>query len=258
MKRLTAMALAIVMVLGLAGCGTATVSGKPTEPITAENPSTPDSSDEKQDKAAFTAGEIANADLDLADYGADMVLFLTRLGYTVDEATAIQGILFQCGVTSIELARELKYDDISAGLSPVVCYANGNKDMQFFFTTDDGVLFYCGFMGEDLYDTEQGGFLKQITDVHIPETEIDFDTYAELQAVAVEAVKGYLSYPNTSDFGAFDWCVGREDDKYYIGGSVSAKNGFGVKSDMSFGVWVVKTETGYTVEGIQIDGVRVK
>ena len=65
-------------------------------------------------------------------------------------------------------------------------------------------------------------------------------------------------YPDTADFGALDWKIGRSDEKYQILGKVTAKNGFGVKDDILFSVWFVANGTEYTVEGISLNGVRVK
>ena len=76
--------------------------------------------------------------------------------------------------------------------------------------------------------------------------------------MATSAVKQYLNYPDTADFGALDWQIGRSAEKYQISGKVTAKNGFGVKDDILFSVWFIANGTEYTVEGISLNGVRVK
>ena len=149
-----------------------------------------------------------------------------------------------------------------SGLNAVVCYPNefvDDEEHRFYFTTDNGELFYAGFLNEDLYDADKGGYLKSYSDVHVPETEVTIEEYDYLTEEAKRQVKLLLNYPNTADFGMFDWGVGRSDEHYKIIGKVSAKNGFGGSQDIFFGVWFIKNESGrFSLEGIEFNGVRVK
>jgi len=204
----------------------------------------------------FDYDDSISNELPKNDFSIDIVRVLTDIGYTIEQATGIQKILYQVGVNSIEILDEVT-SDVSAGLDPIRCYANGNEELQFWFTTEDGVLFYCGFMGEDLYDTSQGGVLMEITDVHIPETEVSISVYNELQQLASDYVEEYLSYPESANFHALDWQIGRSDNNYKIIGIVSAQNSFGINREMNFSVWFISENNKYTIEAIMIDEIRV-
>lgn len=182
---------------------------------------------------------------------------LTDAGYSVEHASELQKILNTVGITSLKIKN--KTGEAEKGLNAMSCYANGSTEekSRFTLTTENGVAFYIGYLSEDLYDTEQGGFLKKYSDVHIPNTEVDFDTYNTLQGLAINEVKKYLNYPSTADFDLLSWGIGRSDDNYKIIGNVTAKNGFGVKQDINFGVWFNKSEKGFTVEGVTLNGKRV-
>jgi len=214
--------------------------------------------EEKDDRKSeeFFTDDVVKGSLPEIDNG--IVDKLTEAGYTIEHATEIQSILNTCGITSIEIY--FQTGEAEKGLNAMSCYANGSKEdkSRFTVTTEDGVPFYVGFLNEDLYDKDQGGFLMKYTDVHIPETKVDMDTYITLQSLAVKAVEGCLNYPSTANFKELSWGIGRSDDKYKIIGEVSAKNGFGVKDDISFGVWFKKVNNSFIVEGITLDGIRVK
>lgn len=197
---------------------------------------------------------------ELPEVDSDIVEKLTAAGYTVEHATQMQQILNTVGITSIEIYGASGAGTAESGLYAMTCYANGSTESKsrFTMTTEDGVVFYIGFLDEDLYDTDQGGFLKKYTDVHIPETEVDWDTYYTLQELAIEEVKGCLNYPNTADFKELSWGIGRSDENYKIVGKVSAKNGFGVKDDIYFAVWFVDQNGAFVVEGVTLNGSRVK
>ena len=120
-------------------------------------------------------------------------------------------------------------------------------------------MFYAGFTSEDLFDSAKGGVLKNINDVHIPETKVTLDDYTKLQILAQEEIKKYLNYPSTARFPLYDgWGVVRSDNNYKIWGKVDAKNGFGVKSTNNFSIWFIKNGENFTVDAILINGIRVK
>lgn len=187
-----------------------------------------------------------------------MLKTLTDLGYTKDHALDIQEILNAIGIDSITLFAMT--GEAESGLNAVICYANGSEDedSRFTFTTEDGVMFYTSFKGTDLYDIEQGGIIGNYKDVHIPKTNIDVDTSLELQIFTEDIVLSCLKYPSTASFSTWDWGFGRSDDTYQVVGVVNATNGFGVPSDMAFSVWFTRTETGYTVDSVVIDGQKLR
>jgi hypothetical protein len=79
-----------------------------------------------------------------------------------------------------------------------------------------------------------------------------------LRGLAIESIKSHLSFPSSSDFHAFSWGIGRSDDKYKIQGVVTAQNAFGVKDDLSFAVYFISINGSFSIEGIVIDGTRVR
>ena len=249
--------LVLCITLGLVGCSNAKDTTQPSNANTKNASST--SGAQADDKGAvISVSESAQGELD--EISTSMIETLVQVGYSVEQASGIQKILNTVGVICIEVYGSGGAGTATEGLYSMVCYPNGytDRDRRFNFTTEDGVLFYAGFLNEDLYDTSKGGFLKAYADIHVPETEISLETYSELQILAVEAVKSYLNYSSSADFDAFGWGVGRSDDKYKVQGKVSAKNGFGVKDDLYFGVWFVARENDFDIEGIVIDGTRVR
>lgn len=195
--------------------------------------------------------ELGQIDTEITDV-------LLEGGYSLEHASMIQEILNTVGIESIEI--ENMTGDAEEGLNSVVCYPNDytDRDRRFYFTTEDGVLFYAGFGDEDLYDSEKGGYLKDYGDVHVPEKEVTLEVYEKLRSLAAEEVKNCLNYPDTADFGSLNWGIGRSDDNYQIVGSVTAKNGLGVEEEISFSVWFVSENDNFSVEGIALNGIRVK
>lgn len=201
---------------------------------------------------------ISNTNSVTKDFGEGMLKSLTNLGFTIEEATEIQSIFYKIGINSISNIQEGAGDGIDK-LQSFVAYANNDTKKKFYFTVEKRKMFYAGFMDSTLYDTSKGGVLTNINNVHIPETKVDMDTYTTLQLKSQEAIKQYLNYPETASFPLYDgWAIGRSDDTYKIIGKVSAKNGFGVKSDMNFSVWFKKLNNQFTVEAIELNGVRIK
>lgn len=211
----------------------------------------------KADESYFITTDTIDAGTSIDDIDTNVIYVLTQIGYNVEQSSAIQKILNNVGVYSIEVIRETP-DDVTKGLAPIICLANGEDELHFWFTTEDGVLFYCGFRGENLYDSDNGGYLKKITDVHIPETEITLETYSNLQLFAEENVRIYLNNPNNAHFNTLSWGVGRSDEKYKIIGKVTASNSFGFDKEMNFSVWFIESNNSFDVEAIIIDNIRVR
>ena len=58
--------------------------------------------------------------------------------------------------------------------------------------------------------------LKNINDVHIPETKVDMETYTTLQVEAENAVKQYLNYPDLAGNLMIDDAIKLAKEKYNI------------------------------------------
>lgn len=262
MKKLIVIVVCVAMCISLSGCLPLFVIGTLTDQEASTNQS--QSITTTTTTAATTSKEDSYFKTDNTEKGdvvevdTTLVTTLTEAGYSLEHATKIAEILNAVGIESIEI--ENMTGTPEKGLNAVVCYPNGytTRDRRFFFTTEDGVLFIASFTSETLYDVEQGGYLKSYGDVHVPEKSIDMNTYTTLQAMAETEVKKYLNYPNTADFGLLNWGVGRSDENYKIIGIVTAQNAFGVEDEISFSVWFKQTDNGFTVEGVALDGQRVK
>lgn len=207
-------------------------------------------------ESAYAQPQSQLEELDQID--ARITNTLLASGYSLDHASMIQEILNTVGIESIEI--ESMTGEAETGLNAVVCYPNGytDRDRRFYFTTENGTLFYAGFGDEDLYDSEKGGYLKNYNDVHVPEKEVTLEIYEKLCMLAQEEVKNSLNYPETANFDLLSWKVGRSDERYQIIGSVTAKNGVGVEKKIPFSVWFVANADDFSIEGVALDGVRVK
>lgn len=207
-------------------------------------------------ESAYTQPQDQLEELEQID--AEITNVLRESGYSLEHASMIQEILNMVGIKSIEIENMTGHAE--EGLNSVVCYPNGHtdRDRRFYFTTEDGTLFYAGFADEDLYDSEKGGYLKNYSDVHVPEKDVTLEAYEELCSLATEEVKHCLNYPNTADFSPLSWGVGRNDDNYQIIGSVTAENGLGVEEEISFSVWFIAGNDTFSTEGISLNGVRIK
>ena len=213
----------------------------------------------KNDDNFFTVDKNQeNTNSITADYGTETITKLRELGFTVQEATSIYNIFIKIGISklsNVQLGAGTGIDNLQA----FVGIANNDKKKKFYFTVEKRNMIYAGFLDETLFDIDKGGVLKSINDVHIPKTDIDLDTYSKLQVLSQNLVKQYLKYPSTAKFPIYDgWGVGRRDNNYKVSGKVTAKNGFGVASDMSFSVWLINNNGNFDVEAIVIDDVRVK
>ncbi len=90
-------------------------------------------------------------------YSISYMLF--GMGYSEAQAKDIEKVLNELGINSIGLYSTTGTPQ--SGLNSVVCYPNGSfdRDRRFYFTTENGELFYVGFRDYDLYDSENGGVL---------------------------------------------------------------------------------------------------
>ena len=248
-------------------CGEETVEKKNADKET-EKPNNNDSKptdnnnkeENKENKDNFFNTDKDQKDTDSIkkDFGIETTDKLRELGFTVEEATSIYNIFVKIGVNQISDVQKGAGTGID-NLQSFVAIANNDKQLKFYFTVENRQLYYAGFRDAALYDSTEGGVLKNIGDVHIPKTDVDANTYSQLQVMSQNIVKQYLNYPNTAKFPWLDgWGVGRSDDNYRISGKVTAKNGFGVESEMTFSVYFLKTNDTFTVEAVVIDGQRVK
>lgn len=177
---------------------------------------------------------------------------LKSFGFTDIEAQNIREIFLKCGLTNID---DVEATDPNSTIDGLVMYrAKKDKDRTVWFTIDNRSLLYIGLNGVDVYDADKGGYLININDVHIPESEVSVDVFNTLQSIS----------ETTLDYYFFDalwydaWGVARSDNNYMTQCEVYANNRLGVKDWVRAKVWFEYDGENYNVTGVVIDGVRYK
>ncbi len=176
---------------------------------------------------------------------------LQEFGMTEEEAAAGRKILRSCGVENIDGCEPV---DPNATVDGLIAFRDKiDKDRTFWFTVQNRAIFYVSLNGEDLYDEDQGGFLKKITDVHVPESQVSHETYRKLQDRTEQVLDMYFVDARYYD----GWGVGRSDDNYMVRCEVDAANRLGIKDWVVAKVWYEdKGDENFEVVGVQIDGVQ--
>ena len=212
-------------------------------------PKIKDTSTPKDDN--YVTGE--KVDGELSDITTDNIVEkLCSFGFTESEAQEIREIFLLCGVTSIDGA---KPTDPKATIDGLVAYRwVMDDDRTLWFTIDNRELFYIALNGVDVYDTDKGGFLININDVHIPESEISTSVKNTLKDLTERTLDGYFT--NAKYYDA--WGMGRQDDDYMVQCEVYAANKLGVSDWIKAKVWFKYDGENYNVTGVVIDGVRYK
>lgn len=171
---------------------------------------------------------------------------LMALGMSAEEADKARTILLTCGINSIDVYEPIDPKATVDGLMVVIGKLDENRTA--WFTIDNREIFYVALNGEDLYDTDKGGFLKHFDEVHIPETYIsDFEKIA-LREKTESLIDRYMNY----DIRWLDaWSVAREDDSYMVqcqmsDGSILTDNWIICKA------WYEKIDSEFVPTAVQI------
>lgn len=177
---------------------------------------------------------------------------LCSFGFTGSEAQEIREIFLLCGITDIDGAEPT---DPNATIDGLIAYRYViDDDRTVWFTIDKRELFYIALNGVDVYDTDKGGFLININDVHIPESEISVSVKNTLRDLAESTLDVYFINANYYDA----WGVARSDDDYMTQCEVYATNKLGIKDWIKAKVWFKYDGKNYNVTAVVIDGVRYK
>lgn len=84
------------------------------------------------------------------------------------------------------------------------------------------------------------------------------DTEKErLIQIAEDVVPKFLNYPDSADFALLDWSFGRDHELYYVGSTLTASNGFGVKDDIPFTVGIHVANDKATPFAVEMNGAVV-
>jgi len=178
---------------------------------------------------------------------------LQAFGMTEDEAHKGREILLTCGVKSIEGCEPTNPNATIDGLVAFLWKIDNDKTV--WFTVENREIFYVALNGEDLYDKDNGGYLENFSDVHIPETEITNEIYFELQNLTEQTLDNYFKNAKYYD----GWGIGRADNEYMVQCEVYATNDLQTKNWIPAKVWYTAAENdSFVVTGIQIDGIQYK
>ncbi len=97
---------------------------------------------------------------------SQLVDLLIEMGYSPENAAGIAEVLNSLEIYSIDIYFQ-STTDVENGLCSITGFPNGsdNYDEVFYFTTENGVVFYVGFTDYDLYDTDShDGFIMTYTE----------------------------------------------------------------------------------------------
>lgn len=211
MKKYIAVFLSIVVSLSLCACGSTDTKQDSinNEPDTS---SKVEESTEKASNALKVVGDTT--DTTMSEISTENDTFVEKLisfGFTEDEAMENAKILRQCGIPNIDICEPT---DANATIDGLVAYRGElDDDRTFWFTVDSRKIFYVSLNGEDLYDEDKGGYLKNFNDVHIPETYMSESTKMTLKNQTEPFLDKYFPY-DTRYYDA--WAVGREDDVFMV------------------------------------------
>lgn len=204
-----------------------------------------------------TADEIVGETVDelIPEITAETNPFVEKLvsfGFTEEEATENAKILIQCGIPTISVCEPT---DPNATVDGLVSYRGKlDDDRMIWFTVENRKIFYVSLNGEDLYDEENGGFLKNFDEVHIPETSISVTVSDELRNKTESVLDGYFASSRYYDA----WGFAREDNQYMV--QCQATDGSMLTSNwINCRVWYEQQDSGdFVVTGVQINGKQYK
>lgn len=97
---------------------------------------------------------------------SQLVDLLIETGYSPENAAGIAEVLNSLEIYSVDIYFQ-STTDVENGLCSITGFPNGsnNYDEVFYFTTENGVVFYVGFTDYDLYDTDlHDGFIMTYTE----------------------------------------------------------------------------------------------
>lgn len=130
-----------------------------------------------------------------------------------------------------------------------------DDDMQIirrYESLQDREVFYMSLNGTDVYDKDQGGFLINVNDVHVPESTMTVTQKEELRDLTEKVLDKYFKHAPYYDA----WGMARSDDDYMVQCEAYASNDLGVKKYVPARVWYTKSGEEYIVTGVSIDGVQ--
>lgn len=255
MKKYLPIVVVLLFVLSFSGCSNASVdhnitgSSNSASEDKQQSQSTPPSS--SQEGAILSENKIDGKaiDVNIEEISNDgIVEKLVSFGLSEEEAYSNREILLLCGIENIDICEPT---DSNSTVDGLVCFRGEiDKDRVFWFTVENRKIFYVSLNGNDLYDSDKGGFIQRIDDVHIPETYMPESRKQALIELAEATLDKYFLY-NTRYYDA--WGVGREDDKYMVRCEVSDGSILTSNWTQAY-VWFEEQNDEFSVTGVKING----
>lgn len=244
-SRLGILCLVLALVMCFSGCGIVYIKDPGTEEPTYT------SGDNTEVDGDFVSGDVIQGDV--VDINNDGILDkLISFGFTEEEASEVREILLKCGIDDIKNAEPT---DKNATIDGLIAFRWEMDDKRtVWFTIDNREVYYIGLNGVDVYDRDNGGFLINVNDVHIPESEVSLSVRNTLIERTESVLEGY--FVNSLWYDA--WGVARSDDQYMVRCEVYAQNKLGVKDWVIAKVWYEYDGSDYIVTAVVIDGTRYK
>lgn len=173
---------------------------------------------------------------------------LMSFGFTESEAKDNAKILEQCGIPTIDICEPASNESID---NLVVFRGVMDDDRTIWFTVESRRIFYVSLNGEDLYDEDKGGYLKNFDEVHIPESSISVEVADTLRNKTESVLDRYFASSRYYDA----WGYGREDNRYGV--QCQASDGSLLTSNWLYCyVWYDQQDNGeFTVVGVKINGI---
>lgn len=208
MKRKVAIAIVAMLCLLLCACGSSEpITEKSSEPTIEKTEVESSSNNDKPSTEEIIGAETDQkiAEIETDNFAEKLVSF----GFTEDEAAENAEILRQCGIPTIDICEPTSDNS----LDTVVSFRGKlDDDRIFIFTVDNRKIFYVSLNGEDLYDADKGGYLKNFNDVHIPEKSVTTSDFNTLRDRTETLLDKYFSSARYYDA----WAIAREDDNYMM------------------------------------------
>ena len=145
----------------------------------------------------------------------------------VDEETILgfYDVLAEVGIDKSEIGEVTKIEDWRLG--PRYSFSTHGTTLKAYCTPDGTIQSLSIGLDVDLYKL---GYESWTIDNFI----VDSDAENAAIEKTKELVKACLNYPSTADFPWLDWSVGRSFNWYSVSSKVTAKNAFGVESEIPF------------------------
>lgn len=255
-KHIVSKSIVALLALTLMFC---TVGCSDTEKVDSGKSETTQTEDTKAESTlpeSSVTEEIVGETIDelMPEIKAEADPFIKKLlsfGFTENEAMENAKILKQCGIPTIDICEPSSDESID---NLVVFRGVMDDSRTIWFTVENRKIFYVSLNGEDLYDEDKGGYLKNFDEVHIPETSVSITVADELRNKTESVLDGYFT--NTRYFDA--WAYAREDNNYMV--QCQATDGSMLTSNWIYcRVWYEQQESGdFVATGVQINGKQYK